>query len=64
MSEAAQSALVNAKSSKQGTPTGAHGSARQELSDLGIIGKDGGLTRKGSIVREALIEVRLDAAFG
>lgn len=62
MNEAAKRALINAQG-RQGAKTGAVGPAMRELFQDGLIGKDGGLTRKGTIVREKLINTALDAAF-
>jgi hypothetical protein len=63
LSERAKSALLAAKSNRQGEVTGAVGPTMRELFDAGLIGEDGGLTRKGTIVREKLLSAALDAAF-
>lgn len=64
MSEAAKQALINAKSSRQGTPTGAVGPAMRELFDKHLIGVSGGLTASGSIMRDKLVTEALDKVFG
>lgn len=64
LSEAAQSALLAARSSRQGervprlSPL-----AVTELRCAGMVGDGDGLTRAGSIERERIMTARLDAAF-
>lgn len=68
LSEAARTALINAASGRQGanvTESGrCTGEAAYELRDAGLIGIQGGLTRKGSIERERIMNAELDRAFG
>lgn len=64
LSKAARSALINAKSSHQGVPTGATGDAARELRDAGLIGPDGGLTRRGSAVRMTEVRKLEEEMFG
>lgn len=68
LSEAAQIALLSATCNRQGanvTESGrCTGAAASELRIRGLIGMQGGLTRKGTIVRERLVNARLEAAFG
>lgn len=63
LSPAASSALVNASSNRQGTAVPATGDVFWELEAAGLIGINGGLTRKGSIRREQIVTRLLDAAF-
>lgn len=65
LSEAAKTALINAGSNAQGTKVCAN--TREvvaELKDAGLIGIQGGLTRKGTIAREKLVNAKLDEMFG
>lgn len=66
MSEQAKSALINTSSSRQGTvvPVTINGETEAELRQAGLIGEGGGLTRKGSIKRERVVNAALDEAFG
>lgn len=56
MSTAAQEALINIATNRQGaTPSPiTTADVLEELKTLGLIGKNNGLTRKGSIKRELL----------
>lgn len=57
MSEAARSVLINIGTHRQGaTAPTFNQDALAELEYLGYIGKGQGLTRKGSIVRERLVD--------
>lgn len=66
LSKAAQELLISIGTNRQGAklnaPT-APVAVRLELRDAGLIGKDSGLTRKGSIARERLVSAALDEAF-
>lgn len=59
MSREAKTALINTGTNRQGAKVHA-GPALQEMKDLGLVGQDGGLTRKGSIVREREMEAALN----
>lgn len=65
MSEAARTALMNIGSYRQGAtvPPLTTDETRQELKELGYLGKSGGLTRKGSIKRQQLLDAEMDALF-
>lgn len=63
LTEAAKSALINA-SARQGSQVKADTAVAGELAAAGLIGTQDGLTRKGTIVRERLVNAALDAAFG
>lgn len=57
-------ALINANGSHQGAEVPVTTLAAEfELQDAGLIGKGNGLTRKGTIVRERLVNAALEAAF-
>lgn len=64
MSEQVTSALIGARHRGQGAavPT-TDSNVRLDLEILGLIGPDGGLTRKGTIARERAIRAAEDAAF-
>lgn len=64
MSEQAASALIGATSRKQGQKVTADVGTEWELIDAGLIGKGGGLTRKGTIERERAMRKLEDEAFG
>lgn len=67
LSPEARSAMINAGSSKIGTRVLTGGVAPAtfvELAEWGLIGQNDGLTRQGSIVREALVAAALEEAFG
>jgi hypothetical protein len=68
LSPAAQTALINAGSSRVGVQVGDYrlsgAEVFEELKNAGLIGDNDGLTRQGSIVREKLVAAALDAAFG
>lgn len=63
---AAAGALVDAGTNRQGAtiPTTTPIEARRELVAAGLIGPTAGLTRKGTIVRERIMEEMLEKAFG
>lgn len=48
----------------QGALTGAIGSEMRQMFNAGLIGVNGGLTLKGSILAERLKNAQLDALFG
>lgn len=65
LSEAAKTALINSRGSRQGAPIPER-TAPDVIVGLrrdGLIGTDLGLTRKGTIVREALVDAKLDELF-
>lgn len=65
LSKAAKTALINVGSSRQGTYVYTDGQAEyDELQRAGLVGVNGGLTRKGTIARDQIVEERLDDAFG
>lgn len=65
MSHAARTALISTGTNRQGatpapiTPI----EALTELTRLGLIGHNNGLTRRGTIKREQIINEEFDAAF-
>lgn len=65
MSEKARAALINIGTNRQGTPIPASTpqAAIDELSRLGFIGQNNGLTRSGSVKRELIYAALLDEAF-
>lgn len=64
LSDRARSALLAAKSNRQGEKIGwSSPAALSELEDAGFITRDHNLTRRGTIVREKLLSATLDAAF-
>lgn len=67
LSQAARSALMGARSSKQGQRvlrTGVAPATFVELVEWGLIGPNDGLTNVGARVREALVAAALEEAFG
>lgn len=62
LSEAAKTALINAEHAGQGAKV-AEG-AFDELYAEGFVGGLGGLTRKGTIAREKLVNAKLEEMFG
>jgi len=64
MSKEAESALVDAAGGHQGAKVTTDDDTGLELYAKGIVGESGGLTRRGTIVRERLLARRLDEAFG
>lgn len=66
LSEAARTALMDVGTNRQGAtiPTTTAVAVRRELGDAGLIGRTCGLTRKGTIVRERLMDAALEEAFG
>lgn len=64
MTASARTALINIGTRRQGsTLSAADRTALDELQSLGLVGKGGGLTRKGSIKREALYDALLEERF-
>lgn len=65
MSQAARDALIAIGTRRQGAtpPPATRPEVLEELRDLGHLGKTNGLTRKGSIKRELIMDELLDAAF-
>lgn len=66
LSPAACSALASVATNRQGaTPAPATGSdALSELTRLGLLGDRGGLTRKGTILRQLVMEEMFAALLG
>lgn len=66
MSQAARTALINIGTQRQGATAAARTAPAviDELQRLGYIGKGHGLTRKGSIKRQILLEDTLNDLFG
>lgn len=64
MSQKAQDALWGAPSNRQGVRAQGDVRGLVELAELGYVGKDNGLTRKGSIARERMVNAAQDKAFG
>lgn len=56
--------LLNAKGWNQGAKVSVVGPEMRQLFDAGLIGRSGGLTRKGSIAAERAKRAELNAAFG
>jgi hypothetical protein len=56
--------LLQARGHAQGNPCNAIGPEMRQLFEAGLIGKNGGLTRKGSIAAERAKSAQLDALFG
>lgn len=63
MSEQAKSALINTQSSKQGSVPQGSREVFEELRSAGLVGIQGGLTRKGTIERERIVNATLDELF-
>lgn len=65
LTEAATQALLSTDTNRQGaTPRGrVTEDTLKELRLVGLLGRGGGLTRRGTIVRQRLLDARLDAAF-
>lgn len=61
---AAAEALINCGTNRQGTPVQANGWVTDELRAAGLVGPNAGLTRKGTVYRERLVDETLDKAFG
>lgn len=66
MSEVARTALVNVGTNRQGAtpPPATPTEALHELAKLGILGRGNGLTRRGTIKRQQLMDDLLADAFG
>lgn len=65
LSDAAKVALINVGTNRVGAPVVA-GSVNvfHEMVDAKLIGRNTGLTRKGSVVRERLVSAALERVFG
>lgn len=63
LSPAAAAAIVNAAGSAIGSVVTGSAEIIKELREAGIIGAKGGLTRKGSIRRERIVNAWMDASF-
>lgn len=64
MSEAIETALINAEHAGQGALVRTlHPTVTQEMKNRGLIGESHGLTRKGTIERERLISAKMDELF-
>lgn len=65
LSDEARSALFSTRSGAQGTKvTTASLPTLEELRSKGLIGLSGGLTMRGSIVRDRVWDEEMDRAFG
>lgn len=66
MSPAARAALISVKSNRQGDtpPPTTPVAVIHELTALGILGRAGGLTRKGSGKRQLLMDDVMNETFG
>ena len=64
LSKAAEDALLAADSNRQGARVKADLQIEWELLDAELIGKGGGLTRRGTIARQRVLDTRLNEAFG
>ncbi len=63
LSKKAEDALLAAEN-RQGAKIRTDTDTQWELIDAGLFGKKGGLTRQGTIVRQRIMDARLDEAFG
>mgnify|MGYP001611610370 CR=1 FL=1 len=65
LSPAARSALINMASNRQGETTAPSTApeVHAELQRLGLLGAGNGLTRKGTVQRQILLEDMLELAF-
>lgn len=65
MSDNARAALINIGTNRQGStpPPATPANVLSELHNLGLIGKNNGLTRKGSVKRELIYAELLDTTF-
>lgn len=65
LTKAAREALIAVGTRRQGATinTVTPGPVADELRNAGLIGPGNGLTRRGTIVRERLLDAALDAAF-
>lgn len=63
---AAATALIDCGTNRQGTPIPASTvtEVRRELERAGLIGPGAGLTRRGTVYRQRLMDEMLDKAFG
>lgn len=61
----ARTALINVGTNRQGAKvTGTDVATELELNMAGLIGEGAGLTRTGTIVRQRLMDLALESAFG
>ncbi len=63
LSAKAEDALLAAEN-RQGAKIRTDVDTEWELIDAGLFGKKGGLTRKGTIARQRIMDTRLNEAFG
>lgn len=65
MSEKARAALIDIGTRCQGQtpPPITDAAIREELATLGYLGKRHGLTRRGSIIRERILNAEMEARF-
>lgn len=56
--------LWTAKGNAQGSTVAAAPDEIRELQEIGLLGRSKGLTRKGSIARERMVNAAQDKAFG
>lgn len=64
LSEQATQALISVGTNRQGAVVYASVAANIELLALGLVGDGNGLTRKGTIARQKIMDAALDKAFG
>jgi hypothetical protein len=66
MSEAARSALIDIGTNRQGATCGplTPREVLLELQAMGLLGKEWGLTRRGTIKRQILVDAQMDELFG
>jgi hypothetical protein len=64
MTEEMRSALINAEHAGQGAKVSADAITLLKLETAGLIGKNDGMTRKGTIERERLLTATFDELFG
>jgi len=64
LSENEKRTLAGAKGSRIGTEVQADPGTMMGLRDAGMVGRNGGLTMKGSIAAQKLQDAQLDALFG
>ena len=65
LTEAATQALLSVDTLRQGATPRGHltEDTFEELKLAGLLGKGGGLTRRGTVARQRLVDTLLDAAF-
>lgn len=64
MTASARTALINVGTLRQGATATGSPEALAELAKLGLIGPGGGLTRRGTIKRQILMEDELNELLG